>query len=100
MLLSIRAPTAAVRFAKTQLIGYGRHMPTVLRQEGFEVVIRTDDHEPPHVHVFHGGASAKIMLESLREEHCRLTRRQLVKALILVKQHQEWLLARWREIHG
>jgi hypothetical protein len=33
-------------------------MPTVLRDEGFEVRIYTSDHPPPHVHVAKAGAIA------------------------------------------
>lgn len=36
-------------------------MVTVLRAEGFRIVIFTNDHEPAHVHVF-GDGEAKIDL--------------------------------------
>jgi histidinol phosphatase-like PHP family hydrolase len=34
-------------------------MPTILRQDGFAICINTDDHEPPHVHVFKAGVEVK-----------------------------------------
>ncbi len=34
-------------------------MHTVSRQDGFRVVIYTDDHEPPHVHVLKGETEVK-----------------------------------------
>src|SRR5216684_27984 len=37
-------------------------MPTVLREEGFEVRIYTLDHPPPHVHVAKAGAIVRIDL--------------------------------------
>lgn len=77
-------------------------MPTVLRVDRFEVVIRTDDHEPPHVHVFRAGGQVKIWLEPVTLDRVsgRLGRRQLSLARGLVWRHREMLLAKWREIHG
>ena len=37
-------------------------MPTVLREDGFEVRIYTFDHPPPHVHVAKAGAIVRIDL--------------------------------------
>ena len=37
-------------------------MPTVIREEGFEVRIYTFDHPPPHVHVAKAGAIVRIDL--------------------------------------
>ena len=37
-------------------------MPTLLREDGFEVRIYTLDHPPPHVHVTKTGAVVKIDL--------------------------------------
>ena len=37
-------------------------MPTLIREEGFEVRIYTLDHPPPHVHVAKAGAIVKIDL--------------------------------------
>jgi hypothetical protein len=37
-------------------------MPTILCLEGFEFVINTNDHQPAHVHVYHGGESTIINL--------------------------------------
>ncbi len=37
-------------------------MPTVLRQDGFDVAIRPRDHGPPHVHVLCGGEEVVIFL--------------------------------------
>ena len=40
-------------------------MPTILRQDGFEVMIYTRDHEPPHVPVWHAGTELVINLDPL-----------------------------------
>jgi hypothetical protein len=37
-------------------------VPTVIREEGFEVRIYTFDHPPPHVHVAKAGAIVRIDL--------------------------------------
>ena len=39
-------------------------MPTLIREEGFEVRIYTFDHPPPHVHVAKAGAIVKIDLST------------------------------------
>lgn len=80
-------------------------MVTVLRQDGFRFVIYLDDHEPAHVHVYAGGAEAKIALISpigrpavVRVHGMRMG--ELRKALQLVGEHRAMLLAKWEEIHG
>lgn len=37
-------------------------MPTICEFDGITVVMYTDDHPPPHVHVFYSGHQAKIDL--------------------------------------
>ena len=39
-------------------------MPTIDRQSGFRVVVNTDDHGVPHVHVQRNGEWAKIAIGS------------------------------------
>jgi hypothetical protein len=48
---------------KTQAFGYYPVMPTVLREDGFELMIYTNDHQPAHVHVHKAGAEAVIELD-------------------------------------
>lgn len=38
-------------------------LPTVLRREGYEIVIYFNDHVPPHVHVFKGAGEVRIYLD-------------------------------------
>lgn len=41
-------------------------MPTVLRQNGFEVMIYTRDRLPRHVHVFRAGTEVIIDIDTLK----------------------------------
>jgi len=80
-------------------------MPTILRQGGFEFIIRTHDHLPPHVHILHDGTEVLIYLgtgdslPSIREVR-RMNNRNISRALLIAIQNNEIFLARWREIHG
>ena len=80
-------------------------MPTIIRQGGFRVVIYTDDHAPPHVHVFYGNEELLASLgsdtvpASVRSNRGMKPHR-ILKALQLVADNQALLLERWREIHG
>ncbi len=79
-------------------------MPTVLREGALRVVIYTDDHPPPHVHVFGngeskialGGADGKPMLVRAVGADFRESRR----ALRIVREKREYLLEQWNRIHG
>lgn len=79
-------------------------MVTVYRVHGLRIIIFTDDHEPAHVHVF-GDGQAKINLigpdgspflvwaQSMKGNEVR-------RAIQVVRDQQDLLLAKWREIHG
>jgi hypothetical protein len=76
-------------------------MPTVLRLDGFELVIRSSDHAPPHVHVFKAGSELKVELSPLvARERYGMTNRDAARAERIVATHAELLLAKWEEIHG
>ena len=79
-------------------------MPTLFRQDGFRVVIYTDDHEPPHVHVLKGETEVKIDLGSETKPptivFSRGKRSDAKQALALVIDRQTNLLEAWRTIHG
>ena len=76
-------------------------MPTIIKQDGFRVVIWPNDHLPPHVHVFKREAEVKIaLLEPIVfNVEGQISNKDLVKALNLVIEHQIELLKRWKEIH-
>jgi len=76
-------------------------VPTVLRQEGYVIVIRTNDHEPAHVHAFEGDGEAKINLDPVEVKQVWNMKRQVArKSKLIVSNNREYLLQRWEEIHG
>ena len=76
-------------------------MPTIIKQDGFRVVIWPNDHLPPHVHVFKSDAEVKITLieSNVFNVEGKISNKDLVKALNLVIEHKVELLERWKEIH-
>jgi hypothetical protein len=80
-------------------------MPTVLRFNGLRIVIYTNDHWPPHVHVIGAGREAKIALGGMGQRPSIVTneglsRGELTAALTEIDLNGELLIRRWREIHG
>ena len=81
-------------------------MPTVLRKDGFRVVIYPGDHLPPHVHVLKTGGEVKIEVNLpgqppvITSVSPGMNNQDVAKALKLVTQNQPLLLAEWRRIHG
>jgi hypothetical protein len=80
-------------------------MPTVLRIDGFRIVVYPNDHRPPHVHVIGGGGEALFIL------HCpggppTLSRNfgfplaQLNAIVRELDSRIEELCHAWYEIHG
>jgi hypothetical protein len=64
-------------------------------------MIYTDDHPPPHVHVWRAEGEAVINLDdaSIREIN-DMGRRDARRAVGIVETHQESFRQRWMEIHG
>ena len=77
-------------------------MPTVIREEGFEVRIYTFDHPPPHVHVAKAGAIVRIDLATheLTEIAGDISDRDVKRAERLVARHAKQLKEEWAKIHG
>ncbi len=79
-------------------------MPTILRKDGFRIVIYFDDHLPAHVHAISADTEAKINLKGSKNLpeiiQYRGKRNQAIKALEIVTAHQNELLDAWRQIHG
>jgi len=79
-------------------------VPTVLRDSNLRVVIYTDDHPPPHVHVF-GDGETKIALfgRDGAADVVRIVgadRRESRRALQIVREKRDYLLERRKAIHG
>ncbi|MEK6285320.1 MAG: DUF4160 domain-containing protein [Acidobacteriota bacterium] len=64
-------------------------------------MIRSNDHEPAHVHAFKGDGEAKINLDPVEVKQVWNMKRQVArKAKRIVSENQEYLLQKWEEIHG
>jgi len=82
-------------------------VPTVLRVDGFRVVIYLPprEHSPPHVHVWRDRAEAVIELAITGRPQVvrtvsRMRSADIVRAFWLVEEHTEYLLMCWRQYHG
>ena len=76
-------------------------MATILRRDGFRVMVFTNDQEPPHVHVFKAGVEAVIELAPLAiRDNYRMSRANLRRAVDLVAENQPLLVEAWRAVHG
>ena len=80
-------------------------MPTVLRFDGFSVVIYPADHMPSHVHVFGGGNEAIFNMNcprgpvSLRENY-GFSRAAIARIRDALNVAVRMLCEEWRRIHG
>ena len=80
-------------------------MPTVLRFDGFNVVIYPADHVPAHVHVFGGGSEAIFNLNCpdgpvLLRENYGFSRRAFARIRVALNETVPMLCEEWRRIHG
>lgn len=76
-------------------------MVTVHKAHGCRYVIFTNDHDPPHVHVFGPGAEAKVSLDPMiLEWTAGFKKGDLRRILNEVQDQRELLLEKWNEIHG
>lgn len=74
-------------------------MPTVLRVNGFEIVINTHDHLPRHVHVFRGDGEIIINLDDIAvRDVWRISGRDARKAQEIVAANRDFLLAEWERV--
>ena len=80
-------------------------MPTVLRVDGYQIMIYLDDHLPPHVHVSARGAELVVNLNcatafvSVRNND-GFKNREIATIVRLVQQHRDLLCQMWKGIHG
>ena len=82
-------------------------MPTVVREDGFSIRIYAPprEHPPPHVHVYKAGELVIIELGVMGEPPtvrglAAMSPSEVFKALRLVEQRREILIAAWEELHG
>jgi Domain of unknown function (DUF4160) len=86
-------------------------MPTIIRQDGFRIVIYPNDYLPAHVHVVKGDGEVRISLGNAKDGQVssipprlitvtgKISDKDVAKALSLVTEHQIELLDKWSEIH-
>lgn len=76
-------------------------MPTLIREEGFEVRIYTLDHPPPHVHVAKAGALVKIDLSTCQTVEIvgAISDRDVKRAERLVARNAQFLQMEWEKLH-
>lgn len=76
-------------------------MGTVHRESGFTFRIWSEDHEPPHVHVWKGGERMLVNLSPVGVRDRRgMEHNDPVRGVAIVQKHREMMLRNWREIHG
>lgn len=77
-------------------------MPTIIREDGYEIRIYTLDHSPPHVHVAKAGAVLKIDLATCQviEIVGTISDREVKRAEALVTKYVQLLRDEWMKIHG
>lgn len=75
-------------------------MPTVLRVNGFEFRIYTDDHAPAHCHIHKAGTEIIIAIRPvLIRQNKGMSKADARRAVTLVEDHQTFLLEAWSAIH-
>jgi uncharacterized protein DUF4160 len=77
-------------------------VPTLIREEGFEVRIYTLDHPPPHVHIAKAGAIVKIDLSTHHaiEIVGAISNRDVRRAERLVARNAQFLKLEWEKLHA
>lgn len=77
-------------------------MPTLIREQGFEVCIYTLDHPPAHVHVAKTGGIVKIDLATHQaiEIAGAISDRDVKRAERLVARNARLLRQEWERLHG
>ena len=89
---------------KPNCLGYAKNMPTIVKIDGFSVMIMSNDHRPPHVHVFRAEGRARITIGDQKNrpqimEAISMSNKDIKKALNIVIEHQKEISTAWREIH-
>jgi hypothetical protein len=79
-------------------------MVTIYRAFGFRFMIFSNDHEPPHVHVFGQGGEAKISFTgtetAIVDWVVGISRSDMRRILAETTAHRVRLIAEWERLHG
>lgn len=84
-------------------MGYFK-MPTIAIVDGFQILLYTHEHMPPHVHVRKDGAELRVLI-GLTASLWSITsgdpsNREVRRAVAAVQRHLEACNDTWRRIHG
>jgi hypothetical protein len=76
-------------------------MPTILRIDGWRIVVYPNDHPPAHVHVLGPGwvVVVNLLVPAVRDV-IGCNESQALKVLRRVSEHRVALLGAWRNMHG
>jgi hypothetical protein len=77
-------------------------MPVIIRQNGFQIVMYFNDHEPVHVHLKKAGSEIKVNALTLELMQVKgdISNRDIRKALEIVAEHQLLINQKWGELRG
>jgi hypothetical protein len=78
-------------------------MPRVHEEHGYSVYILLPprEHGPPHVHVIRAGGELLVDLDPVGVRRVyEMPARNIVRAVRIVEDNRDMLLAAWRSIHG
>lgn len=78
---------------------WSKPVPTIFEKEGYRFFFYSNDHEPVHVHVRHGGGEAVFDVRdeiALRESQ-GLKVKELAKAQELAEENRELIIRKWHE---
>ena len=70
-------------------------MPELCRFRGIRIIIRFDDHPPPHVHVKHGDSEATVAIQTLEVSDGELPVRVERRVIAFVRSRQRELQNAW-----
>ena len=70
-------------------------MPELCQFRGIQIIIRFDDHPPPHIHVQYGDSEASIDIETLEVSDGELPRRVERRAIEFIRSRQRELRTAW-----
>ena len=75
-------------------------MSTVHRESGFTFRIWSNDHAPPHIHAWKGGAVVVVELDPIAVREVKdMKANDIVRAVRIVEAQREKMLSKWRELH-